>query len=182
MTSDDRNCILQASLATPEQERYVYDNLTEIRRSFTALRRMRIHINNTILPYLLALRPTNSCIESLVNVRCQACVEDIPDNCRGVCNALTFGCLAPFREGIGAQFDLMWNVTMQIVNLTNDILPNARIMPRKAYSINISNAEAVKNLVRQMKLACTLIHYMQNLQNANNSSRDVLYWGMIILK
>ncbi len=147
LTQEQRTCIYENSLATPQQERYVYDNLTEVRKSFTALRRLRSHLNTTILPNLRTLRPTDTCIESMINISCRACREDIPNTCRGVCEALTIGCFAPFRDGIGKQFDIMWNVTRLIVNYTNSLIPNAIVIPRTGFGIDINNANAVRTLV-----------------------------------
>ena len=148
ISQDQFTCLLEEIRAPPDEERYVYDNLTQIRRSFTALRRLRNHVNLTILPDIVAIRPTNSCITSFIDARCQACMEDIPDNCQGACNALVYGCLAPFREGLEGQFNLLWSITDQILTITNEMLPVVRSLRNLAYSININNAEAVERLVR----------------------------------
>ena len=151
LTSANKKCIREAlkMIVPADRERYVYDNLTIIRRAATSLSRLRNEINRTVIPMILDVRPTNSCIESFINIRCEACMpgHSIPENCRGACNALVYGCLAPFRDGLERQFNLLWNVTSQLVNITNRAMLTAGRLPQQAFSINISNSIAVTQLV-----------------------------------
>ncbi len=147
ISSANVSCLRNYTMASPQSEQYVYDNLTQIRRSFTSLRRLRFHVNNTILPNLLKFKPTNSCIESFVNLTCQACIEEIPDTCQGACNAVLYGCLAPFRDGFRDEFNLLWSTIAQIISITNELLPIARAVPRLTFAINISKASEVQELV-----------------------------------
>ena len=147
ITVDNVNCLRNYTLASPQSEQYVYDNLTQIRRSFTSLRRLRFHVNNTILPNLLKIKPTNSCIESFINLTCQACIEDIPDTCQGACNAVLYGCLAPFNDGLMQEFNLLWSIVGQIISITNELLPITRAVPKLTFAVNISKASEVEELV-----------------------------------
>ena len=81
-------------------------NLHQIRLATSALMRLRGHVKGSALTQILATRPAKSCIGSFIDIRCAACVENIPDMCKGACNALLYGCLAPFAEGLKGQFDL----------------------------------------------------------------------------
>ena len=68
--------------------------------------------------------PTN-CMRRFVELNfCQRCTRRVPPLCSNTCGALFRGCLSPYYTVLSNQFDLLWNVSRQVLRVTNNTLQN----------------------------------------------------------
>ena len=147
LSNSNRLCIQRIFEQESSQIEQLTNHLIQIRRAISALKRLRNFLRKTAVPQILKVNLTNSCVASFISLRCRACVEDLPETCRGACNALVYGCLAPYRDGLRAQFNLLWNATGQIVNTTNNIIRTTGRLSRTLFGVNISDARNLTQMV-----------------------------------
>ena len=147
LSDADEACIRNALQAENVIFEDILRNLTQIRLATSALSRLRNHVKSAVRSYIRSIRPAKSCIQSFINVRCDACVMNITGTCRGACNALVYGCLAPFAEGLRDEFNLLWNSTNQIVNITNKALRETGSLPQSLFAVNVSNGQDLAQFV-----------------------------------
>ena len=68
--------------------------------------------------------PSN-CIRRFVELNfCQRCTRRVPPLCSNTCGALFRGCLSPYYTVLSNQFDLLWNVSRQVLRVSNNTLQN----------------------------------------------------------
>ena len=129
---------LRAAVNSTNRE-LILKGLQELRRVSTALFRIYRWCRFMFLPALSNYRPINQCVDRFITLRCAACTRNIPKLCRGVCNALIRGCFSPFQIGLRAQFDILWNVTRQIVRRGTNILQALGPLERRSVNVDLSN-------------------------------------------
>ena len=121
--------------------------IEDLRKVSTALYRINRWYRFTFLPLLSNYRPINQCVERFITLRCAACTQNIPMLCRGVCSALVRGCFSSFQIGLRAQFNILWNVTRQIVRRGRNILQNLGEMERKIVNVDLTDNAMKAQLV-----------------------------------
>ena len=63
--------------------------------------------------------PSN-CIDRLVYINfCGRCENEIPPLCSNTCGALIRGCYSPYHDALLNQFDIIWNVSIQLLEVLN---------------------------------------------------------------
>ena len=63
--------------------------------------------------------PSN-CVNRLVSISfCGRCKEKIPPLCSNTCGALIRGCYSPYYDVLPNQFDILWNVSRQVLEVVN---------------------------------------------------------------
>ena len=147
LSNADEACIRNALQAQNVEFEDILRELTQIRLATSALARLRSYVRSSVLSYIRSIRPAKSCIQSFINVRCDACVMNITGTCRGACNALVYGCLAPFAEGLRDEFNLLWNSTNQIVRIINQALRQTGSSPQSLFAVNITSEQGLGELV-----------------------------------
>ena len=157
LSTANRNCVRDSLQVRRDQLENIVKNFAQIRLVISALTRLRNHVKSTIVSRILSVRPPDSCIDSFIKLRCKECIEDIPDTCQGACDAVVYGCLAPYSEGLREQFNLLWNSTNQIVNIANRLLANTGSLPQTLFGVNTSNATSLKNLVSREQNICVIL-------------------------
>ena len=61
-----------------------------------------------------------NCVRRFVELNfCGRCTRRIPPLCSNMCGALFRGCLSPYYTVLSRQFDLLWNVSRQVLRITN---------------------------------------------------------------
>ena len=65
----------------------------------------------------------DNCVQRFVELNfCARCTRRIPPLCSNTCGALFHGCLSPYYTVLSRQFDLLWNVSRQVLRITNNTL------------------------------------------------------------
>ena len=105
------------------------------------------NISDTILALV---PPSDQCANALLKLTCSKCQQSISKLCRNVCGAAAKGCLAPYYTVLNPQFNILWDVTSQLVQFLNKTLTDM-----------FAKQDAIKQaLVRQWS------HFLMNLNQA----------------
>ena len=99
----------------------VIRTIEELRRAFTVLDRSAKFFHQYIesLPFQF---PRN-CVRRFVELNfCARCTQKTPPLCSNMCGALVRGCLSAYYSALSRQFDILWNVSRQVVTVTNNTL------------------------------------------------------------
>ena len=106
------------------------------------------NISDTILALV---PPSDQCANALLKLTCSKCQQSISKLCRNVCGAAAKGCLAPYYTVLNPQFNILWDVTSQLVQFLNKTLTDM-----------FAKQDAIKQaLVRQWS------HFLMNLNQAH---------------
>ena len=63
------------------------------------------------------------CVRRFIELNfCARCTRRIPPLCSNTCGALFRGCLSPYYTVLSRQFDILWNVSRQVLRITNNTL------------------------------------------------------------
>ena len=63
------------------------------------------------------------CVRRFVELNfCARCTRRIPPLCSNTCGALFRGCLSPYYTVLSRQFDILFNVSRQVLRITNNTL------------------------------------------------------------
>ena len=63
------------------------------------------------------------CVQRFVELNfCARCTRRIPPLCSNTCGALFRGCLSPYYTVLSRQFDILFNVSRQVLRITNNTL------------------------------------------------------------
>ena len=129
-----RNTINQTAI------RQLINRIGQLRRISTSLYRILRWYRSTFLQRLANFRPLEQCVARFITLRCAACSQqNIPMVCRPRCGALVRGCLSPFNQGLRGQFNILWNVTRQIVFRGSRILEEIGSGERNFLNVDISD-------------------------------------------
>lgn len=64
-----------------------------------------------------------NCVRRFVELNfCARCTRRTPPLCSNTCGALFRGCLSPYYNVLNRQFDLVWNISRQVLRQTNNSL------------------------------------------------------------
>ena len=82
-------------------------------------------------------QPLQECWERLVQLSfCSRCTRNIPPLCSNTCGALVRACYSPFLAGLRGEFNNLWNVTRQVVRVTNNTLMQLFALERQVFEFN----------------------------------------------
>ena len=103
-------------------------DIAAITRGLTTVKRGLVLLNR-IADFLYQYRmntnfrfPRN-CVRRFVELNfCGRCTRRIPPLCSNTCGALFRGCLSPYYTVLSQQFDVLWNVSRQVLRITNSTL------------------------------------------------------------
>ena len=73
-------------------------------------------------PNSLQFLPSNQCIEAVLKQYCSSCVRNIPKLCESVCVPVISACQSPVYEGLKPQLEAVWNVSRQLLELTQSLM------------------------------------------------------------
>ena len=115
-------------------------SIQALRLAVTAVRRIDQWFTNTFLQNLTRyFTPLDICVNAFITLRCESCVRNIPPLCRGVCNSVIYGCYAVFQNGLKGQFNVLWNVTNQLIGISRTAVRNISTLPFHLFNVNFSN-------------------------------------------
>lgn len=116
-------CILNAIRNNLNQQdiQLVIRTIEDVRRAFTVLRRSA----NFFQEYIegIQFRFPRNCVRRFVELNfCARCTRKTPPLCSNTCGALVRGCLSAYYSALSRQFDILWDVSRQVVMITNSTL------------------------------------------------------------
>lgn len=124
-----RNClteILDEDVANLTAIQAVINDIENIRKIYSFFSDAKDWYENSFVSTVLNSQFPSACVSSFIQLQCTACFQNIPPLCKSECQYLTQGCFSPFRQGLSAQMNILWNVTRQLLNELNmEIVPGA---------------------------------------------------------
>ena len=123
--SEQMMCIRQLLLRNINQSdvAMVIRGLMTVQRGIRSLNR----IADFLYRYRMNTQFTfpRDCVRRFVELNfCARCTRRIPPLCSNTCGALFRGCLSPYYTVLSRQFDVLWNVSRQVLRVTNNTLEN----------------------------------------------------------
>lgn len=114
-------CIHQqaASLINQSALAAVGMGIASLRNAITTFYFMDQYVQNLTSNVLSVSTPS---VRNLMMLTCSKSVQSIPKLCTNVCLAVAKGCFAPYYAALNPQFNIMWNVTAQLVDFINAAL------------------------------------------------------------
>ena len=95
--------------------------IEKIRRAFTVLDQVTKFLYSYTTTTLFTF-PQN-CVRRFVELNfCSRCTRRTPPLCSNTCGALIRGCLSAHYTALSRQFDILWNVSRQVLQVANDTL------------------------------------------------------------
>ena len=123
-TGTQRDCVRKELLTQVNQtaKNIIDESLKELRRAATTLSRTKFWFTNQFLPNLTSyFVGRNRCADTFLNLTiCPACHADIAELCKPVCSAVIYGCYAVVQNGLRGQFNVLWNITNQLINISRN--------------------------------------------------------------
>ena len=125
-SSSDPTCVLQQVTAvltqTSANVNAIVKDIGSLRNASSVFRLIDDYIVNITDTILSMVPPSNQCTNALLRLTCSKCQQIIPKLCRNVCGAAAKGCFAPYVAALNPQFNILWNVTTQLVQFLNATL------------------------------------------------------------
>lgn len=119
-----RICILQQLVSSVNATAYsvMARQLETIRRGLTSLRNIEHFLRN--YSQNTSLKFPSQCVNQFVNISfCGRCNEEmVPPLCSRTCGALIRGCYSPYYEALPDQFNILWDVSQQVLDVVNSSL------------------------------------------------------------
>ena len=115
----------------------VANTLGQVRRGVSSASRIRDFLQN-FNRTLANFQPLRQCSERLVELSfCSRCTHNIPPLCSNTCGALVRACYSPFLAGLRGEFDNLWNVTRQVIRVTNNTLMQLFALEGQVFEFNL---------------------------------------------
>ena len=95
--------------------------IDRIRRAFTVI----VRASSFLYSYATntEFRFPSNCVRRFVELNfCARCRGQTPPLCSNTCGALVRGCLSSYYSALSQQFDILWNVSRQVLTITNETL------------------------------------------------------------
>lgn len=95
------------------------DQLQEVRRSITTLRRIGFFLERE-RRRLQNVTPLQQCVNAFIDLAfCSRCIQKTPPLCLNTCNALVRGCYSPYYTALNRNYDRLWRVVRDILSVAN---------------------------------------------------------------
>lgn len=133
---DIRMCVRQLIVNSVNQSdiAILIHGLMTVQRALNSLDRIADFLYryrmNTVFRF-----PQN-CVQRFVELNfCARCTRRIPPLCSNTCGALFRGCLSPYYTVLSRQFDILFNVSRQVLRVTNNTLQTLFMNERNLINI-----------------------------------------------
>ena len=150
LTEADRMCIRRELLSRVNQtvQNRISDNLEELRRAVTTVRRIRMFYqqlrDNLTDP---STRVLNECARFFVNLRCAGCRQEIGDTCRATCLTVLRACFSPYYSQLTGQLNVLWSVSSQSISAANRLTMALRRDPTRLLTFDARNPLELASVV-----------------------------------
>ena len=118
-----RNCVVQQLNSSVDNTAYskMASRLETLREGMTSFINFeqfhRNYVQNSDFNF-----PSN-CIDRLVYISfCDQCKKEIPPLCSNTCGALIRGCYSPYYDALPKQFNILWDVSRQVLDIVNSTI------------------------------------------------------------
>ena len=118
-----QNCVVKHLTSSVNNTAYstMVSHLETVRESVTSFRNFeqfqRNYVRNKNFKF------PRECIDRLVRISfCGRCKNEIPPLCRNTCGVLIRGCYSPYYDALPGQFNILQNVSCQLLDLMNSTL------------------------------------------------------------
>lgn len=139
-TGTQRSCVQNELLKQVNQtaKNITDESLKELHRAATTLNRTKFWFTNQFLPNLTSyFVGRNRCADTFLNLTiCPACRANIGKLCKPVCSAVIYGCYAVVQNGLRGQFNVLWNITNQLINISRNATRNITVFSTNILRIN----------------------------------------------
>lgn len=97
----------------------IADQLQEVRRSITTLRRIGSFLERE-RRRLRNINPLQQCVDAFIDLAfCSRCVQRTPPLCLNTCNALVRGCYSPYYTALNRNYNRLWRVVRDVLSVAN---------------------------------------------------------------
>ena len=119
-----KDCIVQQLTQHINQSsiRLLGEIFETVRRSFTAVTRIANFLLNfkSNLANSTMRRFPDQCVTRLIELSfCSRCKRRVPPLCSNMCGAVIRGCYSAFYSGLRSEFNRLWDVSKQVVNVVS---------------------------------------------------------------
>ena len=122
-------------------------NIDQLLNYYTAVDRVKEWYEKNFIPFILQVNFPSQCVGGFITLECDACFRNISPLCQSACSYITQGCFAPFRQGLSAQLDILWNTTRLIVRNINETLPKVYLAQKNLLPINFADSSQFMSFV-----------------------------------
>lgn len=123
-------------------------NLEEVRRAYTLVIRIfnfLRNFNRTLSGFDVSDFP-RECISTAIDISfCGRCTRVLPLLCSNTCGALVRGCYAAFFSGLRNEFNNLWNVTRQAINIMDRGVLNIEEDENNIYDSTVVSFDTVSS-------------------------------------
>ena len=141
----------------------IAQNFTNLWKVQASASRLESWYQTSLVQGLAGFVPQNQCVDALLELTCARCWKNIPPLCRDACNAHIEGCYSPFYIGLREQFNILWNVTRQLV-------VSAQSSLREAYASAPAISDIPQDLVGLSNLVSQVVCYNDNKKKNNGTT------------
>ncbi|XP_019856752.1 PREDICTED: uncharacterized protein LOC109585205 [Amphimedon queenslandica] len=117
---------------------------------FQSLRKIEMLLNRFDVLNTTAYYPSEQCLESIITQYCAQCVRLIPPLCESTCVQVYSACQSPLHESLLPQFEALWNISRQLVFLTQSLMNNTVL----CHTVEILSPNTLFNLSSQSQQRC----------------------------
>ena len=122
-------------------------NIDQLLNYYTTVDRVKEWYEKNFIPFILQVNFPSQCVGGFITLECDACFRNISPLCQSACSYITQGCFTPFRQGLSAQLDILWNTTRLIVRNINETLPKVYLAQKNLLPINFADSSQFMSFV-----------------------------------
>eukprot|EP00731_Ephydatia_muelleri_P021422 Em0014g13a len=97
-------------------------DIASVRNASTLFYFIDQYLLNVTDDVITRVPPTDQCANIMLKLTCVKCHKPISKLCNNICGAAAKGCLAPYVAALNPQFNILWDVTSQLVQFLNKTL------------------------------------------------------------
>lgn len=124
--SVNKTCIALQGEATLAAQRAVLEafakDIASLRNASTLFYFIDQYLVNMTDNLLTKVPPSEQCANILLRLTCSKCQKNIDKLCKSFCSAAAKGCFAPYLAALNPQFNILWDVTKQLISFLNTTL------------------------------------------------------------
>lgn len=125
-------------------------NVENLRRIVSVMKEIKKWYKNVFLLRVSNGSFVDKCVNTLLQLRCAACIRNIQPLCRSICTYLTQGCYVPYRQGLRSQLNILWNVTRQVIDQAEEAVTDAISSENNIFTIDFNNNSQFLSFVSEL--------------------------------
>lgn len=125
-------------------------NVEKLRRIISVMKEIKKWYKDVFLLRVSNGSFVDKCVDTFLQLRCAACIRNIQPLCRSICTYLTQGCYVPYRQGLRSQFDILWNVTRQVIDQAEQAVTDAISSENNIFTIDFNDNSQFESFVSEL--------------------------------